>query len=452
MTLNCKKCHTILLQKKRQCVNSLKCSDTSPSSSNKNNNADYKFPNGINPDFSNEIPCPTDISKQTTYLDLSKQNITHLPSWLVNFKNISTLNLSENRLTLDSHDCNVLRMMFKNGSNLVELDLSQNEITDLSLDISQNCRDPKNVLFKNVLAPTLKKLDLSSNKIQDFEVVCHLKELTKLQISGNEIFFLPESLSNMLNLEYLYLGYNKLERLSCSIAKLSKLKVLALNNNKLSEVTPNLKKLANLQVFHLHNNSICSLPRILVDGLPSLKELSLRNNPLIDKFVRKRFNEGRKHTAPSLFELACRTIKMHDIPYSDKELSPRVQKYLQIAKKCPNPNCCGVYFDDKYLQVKFVDTCGAYRLPLLQYLCSPNCFEPSDPATSSSASEGTDEDSSSSSEELRIEPSSVRRDLPINYQQRIQVREVHELSRRVQLGGLGVTQEEALRMTTISGL
>ena len=34
----------------------------------------------------------------------------------------------------------------------------------------------------------------------------------------------------------------------------------------------------------------------------------------------------------------------------------------------------GVYFQSQYHQIKFVDFCGKYRLPLMQYLCSPRCI------------------------------------------------------------------------------
>lgn len=34
----------------------------------------------------------------------------------------------------------------------------------------------------------------------------------------------------------------------------------------------------------------------------------------------------------------------------------------------------GVYFSSRVEKVKFVDFCGKYRLPLLQYLCSPTCW------------------------------------------------------------------------------
>lgn len=38
--------------------------------------------------------------------------------------------------------------------------------------------------------------------------------------------------------------------------------------------------------------------------------------------------------------------------------------------------CTGVYFDSCVRHIKFVDFCGKYRLPLMHYLCSPECTSP----------------------------------------------------------------------------
>merc|ERR1719220_2981659 len=287
------------------------------------------------------------------------------------------------------------------GGNLKSLNLSRNNISSLP-----DCCSSLNDLFAGTFSKNLLVLDLSSNGLADFSAVTKKGSLEKLQLSGNQIEYLPESLSQMRKLKFLYLGFNKINCLIEAIGASQDLKVLALNNNKLSSVKPStMVNLRNLTTLHLHYNQISALPRVLIDGLPGLKELSLRGNPLIDKFVRKRLMEGRKHTAPSLFELACRAIKNHEIAYSSENFSPYIMEYLDMARKCPNPNCCGVYFDKQYSQVKFVDTCGAYRLPLLQYLCSPNCFEASDPVTSSgteSSSNSNDETSESDEVEAPV--------------------------------------------------
>ena len=47
--------------------------------------------------------------------------------------------------------------------------------------------------------------------------------------------------------------------------------------------------------------------------------------------------------------------------------------YLNSACHCDNPQCNGVYFNAKVERVKFVDFCGKYRVPLLQYLCTERC-------------------------------------------------------------------------------
>ncbi|KOB79030.1 Internalin A [Operophtera brumata] len=59
---------------------------------------------------------------------------------------------------------------------------------------------------------------------------------------------------------------------------------------------------------------------------------------------------------PSLLELAGRTIKLHELPVTEGEVPLSLINYLSVAQ------CC------------FVDFCGKYRIPLLQYLCSSKCI------------------------------------------------------------------------------
>lgn len=126
---------------------------------------------------------------------------------------------------------------------------------------------------------------------------------------------------------------------------------------------------------------------------PSYLQLSLRNNPLVVRFV-----NDFVHNPPSLLELAGRCIKVNQITYPSDFLPQCLDEYLHTARHCVNPKCkgrlmfdlwkcithefvetkflflsLGVYFDCRVEQVKFVDFCGSYRLPLLEYLCSPNC-------------------------------------------------------------------------------
>lgn len=115
----------------------------------------------------------------------------------------------------------------------------------------------------------------------------------------------------------------------------------------------------------------------------------MRSNPLVIRFVR-----AQSTSLPSLQELTGKTIKSNNISYSLDTLPPALVKFLNSAKKCVNPNCCGVFFDSCVRHVKFVDFCGKYRLPFEQFLCSTHDNETWEDCVSSSSSTSDDEDTS----------------------------------------------------------
>lgn len=90
-------------------------------------------------------------------------------------------------------------------------------------------------------------------------------------------------------------------------------------------------------------------------------------------------------------ELAARVVKIHNIKVDPGEVPTTVISYLSSAHRCVNPKCkgefliillcqkscifvAGVFFDNRIEHIKFVDFCGKYRIPLLQYLCSSKCI------------------------------------------------------------------------------
>jgi len=333
----------------------------------------------VAPDF-DELPYPRNVSKTTKYLDLSNQFLRRIPQWLTSFKHLESLNLSKNNITLTFQDCRILQCL----PSLKELILNTNNITSLTKSFQTAISKLRN----------LEKLDLSANIINDISLLTETAPKIKmLQLSGNRITDIPLNIANLASVERLYLGFNKIRYLPPSLFLLPNLQLLALNNNQIKDVPLSEKStVSNLKTINLHNNRITLLNRYLVDGLPNLRELSLRGNPLVDKFVAKQLSAGKKHTPPTLFEMCCRSVKQHGIDYKNSYLPTSIQKYLQCSKKCPNPECPGVYFDESYEQVKFVDFCGAYRLPLMQFLCSPGCIESDDFSTTESSNSSSEED------------------------------------------------------------
>ncbi len=182
-------------------------------------------------------------------------------------------------------------------------------------------------------------------------------------------------------LEYLYLGGNRLQTVPKELGSLTLLSALILSDNQIYQLPNELALLTNLHSLRLHDNNLQTLPPNLVN-LTNLQELSLRGNPLVMRFVKEWTNQ-----VPSLLEIAAKSIKKNSIPHTKLTIPSVLVDYLRGAQQCDNPSCRGVYFTAKYQSVKFVDFCGKYRVPLMQYLCSPVCDSCSEDYLSSSEEE-----------------------------------------------------------------
>ncbi|GJQ65469.1 hypothetical protein Trydic_g7574 [Trypoxylus dichotomus] len=213
----------------------------------------------------------------------------------------------------------------------------------------------------------------------------------ELNLSGNQFSAFPEQILDSSNLKYLYLGGNRITNISKNIWKLTNLQVLSIGGNLLTEIPSTLGQLKLLQALVLcdnhiekipaeiaklqylkslllHKNRLKTLPQEICT-LKNLTELSLRENPLVVRFV-----TSMTHNPASLLELAARIVKIHDVNVNTGDIPETLISYLNCAHRCVNPNCKGVFFDNRVEHVKFVDFCGKYRIPLLQYLCSSKCI------------------------------------------------------------------------------
>lgn len=274
---------------------------------------------------------------------------------------------------IDVIDANVSKF-----NSLKTLDLSNNHITSLPEAISQF---------------PLTTLIVKNNRLTNSGLPKSLKNLRSLKMcnfSGNRLSKFPNQLLEIKSLEYLYLGSNRIKELPNEIEVLKKLKVLCLGGNNLTEIPTTVGNLTSLQGLILSDNSLETLPSTIANlinlktlllhknrlrtlpteiiTLTCLLELSLRENPLVVNFV-----SDMLHNPPSLLELAGRTIKLYNIEIPDAELPLTLRSYLKSAHRCVNPKCKGVFFDNRVEHIKFVDFCGMYRVPLLQYLCSSKC-------------------------------------------------------------------------------
>ncbi|XP_063294061.1 p53-induced death domain-containing protein 1 [Pelobates fuscus] len=202
--------------------------------------------------------------KRLTYLDLSYNSFTELPSCITFLTSLSELHLS----------CNHLRTLPEDISNLVNLtylSVMFNQLTEIPAAIGQ--------LRK------LDKLYLSGNKLESLpeEIGC-LKVCTELDLSDNCLTGVPETLCHMTFLKQLILQNNRLASISASLASLPDLCNLNLMYNSLRHVP---QEILNCSCAHLKGNPIGepeSFPTI-EDKIRSLeiKEIHLKRED--DRFL-----------------------------------------------------------------------------------------------------------------------------------------------------------------------
>ncbi|CAN7984628.1 unnamed protein product [Ixodes hexagonus] len=306
-------------------------------------------------------------------VDLRHNVLERLPGRIGAFSGLHTLDVSHNRLDcLSEHMPPGLRVLLATGNRLRCLPKALATLSGLRvLNVSGNRLD--------ALPPPL----------------LELRDLRALYAGGNRIEQVSRDIGKLEKLEVLYLGGNRLRELPAELGSLGQLQSLVLSQNRLVTLPSSLCGLRRLRSLALHDNLLTTLPPCVV-RLQNLVELSLRGNPLVVRFVR-----DMTYEPPKLQELAARCVKTQRVPFEKGELPAAVMAYLESAQRCVNPKCKGVYFDARVEHIKFVDFCGKYRLPLLQYLCSTQCSSQLASGAASSESEASDEESGVDMSRLR---------------------------------------------------
>ncbi|KAJ3591865.1 hypothetical protein NHX12_006996 [Muraenolepis orangiensis] len=305
----------------------------------------------------------------TKQLYLNYNRLTSLPLSVCLFSNLRLLDISNNGLSVVCEDIT--------------------RLTRLTTFIAKNNRLDESSLPKEFGSMQLEVLNFSGNRFEEIPLQCtKLRRLQSLSFGGNRLKSIPAEIEDLTSLELLYLGGNFITAIPPELANLPYLSYLVLCDNRIQGVPPQLTRLHSLRSLSLHNNLLTYLPREIL-SLVRLQELSLRGNPLVVRFVK-----DMTYDPPSLLELAGRTVKSRNVPYSRCDLPSNLLHYLDQACKCPNPKCAGVYFDSCVRHIKFVDFCGKYRLPLMHYLCSPECTSPCGSNPQSDADADSDDESS----------------------------------------------------------
>ncbi|XP_017119430.1 leucine-rich repeat-containing protein 58 [Drosophila elegans] len=302
---------------------------------------------------------------------LNHNRLVGLPRLLLQFANLKVLDLSSNAITtLPDAVCQL---------PLVTLIAKNNLLTNASLPKSLLSKQAHAHVTNGATTSTLKELNLSGNQLTHFpEQVTDLRHLKYLYLGGNKISGISKDIWKMQSLHVLSLGGNLISEVPEAVGSLNQLQALVLCDNLIEILPTSIARLKNLKSLLLHKNRLRHLPKDIV-ALKNLTELSLRDNPLVVRFV-----QDMALKPPTLLELAGRMVKASGQRPGPYDIPRTLAEYLNSANCCVNPNCRGVFFDNRVEHIKFVDFCGKYRVPLLQYLCSSKCIEPEQPARGSS--------------------------------------------------------------------
>ncbi|XP_077233099.1 uncharacterized protein LOC143875440 isoform X2 [Tasmannia lanceolata] len=212
-------------------------------------------------------------------LDLSENNLTFISTGLWSLKRLKTLNLIANQL-----DDRSLPSCLGNLSSLEDLYLLYNHL-----------RNPRGMSTGLCGLKRLMNLDISRNNLQDQSLgscLGNLSFLGYLDLAQNNLTFtfgaISTGFTQMQNLEILKLGLNRLNESSNSLRSLcglTKLRSLDLDYNNLDDgaLPPCLLSTSSpLEELFLYGNNLRgNLPGLC--GLKRLKELDLGNNFLNDQ-------------------------------------------------------------------------------------------------------------------------------------------------------------------------
>uniref|UniRef100_A0A8B9QR53 Leucine rich repeat containing G protein-coupled receptor 5 n=1 Tax=Anas platyrhynchos TaxID=8839 RepID=A0A8B9QR53_ANAPL len=234
---------------------------------------------------------PADLSAFTSYLDLSMNNITKLPSNPVhNLRFLEELRLAGNGLTY------IPKGAFAGLFSLKVLMLQNNQLRQVPTEALQNLHSLQSLHLHNNRIYSLGKkcfdglhsletLDLNYNSLDEFPTAIRtLTNLKELGFHSNNIKSIPErAFVGNPSLITIHFYDNPIQLVGKSAFQhLPELRTLTLNGASQITEFPDLTGTTSLESLTLTGAQITSLPKSACDQLPNLQVLDLSYNLLED--------------------------------------------------------------------------------------------------------------------------------------------------------------------------
>jgi len=199
----------------------------------------------------------SNLSKLQSFHISNQQLSGNIPATINNLAELTEFDVSDNRLSGSVPTLNMPKLLF--------LKLNDNLFSEIE-EGNGNC-------------PSLTYVELQNNQIQG-EIPAYYGNFTALKsidLSDNQIDFLPEELGNLLQMESLILDNNQLQALPNGLALNLRLKEFSASNNQIKYIPGNFAQSRSLETLDLSNNIITSIPTE-IGNCPILYQILLNNN------------------------------------------------------------------------------------------------------------------------------------------------------------------------------
>uniref|UniRef100_A0A8C8YYW0 Leucine rich repeat containing G protein-coupled receptor 5 n=1 Tax=Prolemur simus TaxID=1328070 RepID=A0A8C8YYW0_PROSS len=237
---------------------------------------------------------PSNLSVFTSYLDLSMNNISHLPpNPLPSLRFLEELRLAGNALTY------IPKGAFAGLYSLKVLMLQNNQLRQVPTEALQNLRSLQSLRLDanhiSYVPPScfnglhsLRHLWLDDNALTEIPVQAFrsLSALQAMTLALNKIHHIPDyAFGNLSSLVVLHLHNNRIHSLGKKCFDgLHSLETLDLNYNNLDEFPTAIRTLSNLKELHFYDNPIQFVGRSAFQHLPELRTLTLNGASQITEF------------------------------------------------------------------------------------------------------------------------------------------------------------------------
>ena len=241
-----------------------------------------------------EFPYKLLRQKQITNLNLENNKISIIPEWIQELTNLKVLYLSSNPI----NDIGPLTPL----ADLEVIHLNNNRITHIPDDITNLGRLKRLFINGNLLdnlpgslgqLKELKFLLAAENNIENIsENLFDLPKLETLNLFNNRLIHISENLCHLKSLNYLQLSMNQIESLPEAIGQNVNITALGAFSNKLRHIPAQLEKLKGLANLNVGDNNISR-----IENVPeSIQQISVYANPVtfIDQALLNSFRNSTR--------------------------------------------------------------------------------------------------------------------------------------------------------------